>query len=118
MESYLYLCTKSNEGEFIPFFRLDGSYMTYETDEKGGSVFNMECLISNINSKKFEDRVKKTEVLQSSTNNNQEVEENIEDSETNGGAGQQKGVKKEKKEERVMATVDLVDCMTNYLDDI
>ena len=116
MESYLYLCTKSKEGEFIPFFRINGSYATCEADDKGGSVFNMEYLISNINSKKFEDKIKKTEILQNSLNDKESVEEKIEVEESVSDIPQYKGGKKEKKEDRVMATLDLADSITEYLE--
>lgn len=116
MESNLYLCTKSKEGEYVPFFIIDGSYET--SDEKGGSIFNMDCLISNINSKKFEDKVKKTEVLQSCPNNKEPIQEKAELDESNVGGSQStyQNVKKEKKIERRMATMDLIDSMAEYLE--
>lgn len=54
----LYLCTKTAEGDLFPFYEINGSFFSRKS-EQGGSVFNMDDLISNINTVKFEEKTKK-----------------------------------------------------------
>lgn len=54
----LYLCMKTTGGDLVPFYEINGSFFSTKKD-KGGSVFNMDVLISNINTTRFEEKTKK-----------------------------------------------------------
>lgn len=55
----LYLCTKTAEGDLYPFYEINGSFFSTNRDQSGGSIYNLDMFIPNINPAKFEEKTRK-----------------------------------------------------------
>lgn len=116
---------KNKMGNLVPFYEVNGYFFSTNDEESGGSILNMDNLISNINTVKFEEKAKKAEKLKNDTNqtidpeiileNEKETSNNEEFNNSNtedefAGSGN-----KEKLEEKRLSTIDLQNSIYQYL---
>jgi hypothetical protein len=124
----LYLCMKTTGGDLVPFYEINGSFFSTKKD-KGGSVFNMDVLISNINTTRFEEKTKKLKNEEKmdfdQPNLNEEPisvdnEQTLEETEMEQGGtelnNEHGGINiKAKEGERFLPTCDLEDSILKYI---
>lgn len=121
----LYLCMKTTGGDLVPFYEINGSFFSTKKD-KGGSVFNMDVLISNINTTRFEEKTKKLkndeklDLEQPNLNEEHvslDVDQLVEETEIEQGGTELEGGNniKFKEGERTLPTCDLEDSILKYI---